>query len=49
MKSISLSVDTATPKKDAFKIAQTRGEERVVVLPDKKLTPRVAPLRGQKN
>jgi hypothetical protein len=26
-------------KKEAFKIAQTRGEERVVVLPDKKLTP----------
>lgn len=26
-------------KKDAFKIAQTRGEERVVVLPDKKLAP----------
>jgi hypothetical protein len=26
-------------KKEAFKIAQTRGEERVVVLPDKKLAP----------
>jgi hypothetical protein len=26
-------------KKDAFKIAQPRGEERVVVLPDKKLAP----------
>ena len=26
-------------KQEAFKIAQTRGEERVVVLPDKKLAP----------
>ena len=26
-------------KKEAFKIAQTRSEERVVVLPDKKLAP----------
>lgn len=29
-------------KKEAFKIAQTRGEERVVVLPDKKLAPQSA-------
>ena len=26
-------------RQEAFKVAQTRGEERVVVLPDKKLAP----------
>ena len=39
MKRISLSANTAYAKQEAFKIAQTRGEERVVVLPDKKLAP----------
>jgi hypothetical protein len=32
----------ADSRKEAFKIAQTRGEERVVVLPDKKLAPQSA-------
>jgi hypothetical protein len=35
-------------KKKAFQVAQARGEEVVVVLPDKSLAPRVAALRGQK-
>jgi hypothetical protein len=35
-------------KKKAFKVAQARGEERVVVLPEKSWPPRAATLRGQK-
>ena len=36
-------------RKEAFKIAQARGEERVVVLPERNRAPRAATLRGPEN